>query len=149
MRPNQDNPAAHRWAPRIIYSGPRNTIVNILLSNLLYALAVTRMESAEEGPGVNIDKLGMQRDNLTGRLEALGPGEAVRGPGLDVRATFATLYKDRQLGLLRMALEELNELARRGPEKDTEGVDGSGVAGAAFVDIVCLSCFVFDIVFLS
>ena len=48
-----------------------------------------------------------------------------------------------------MALEELKELAGRGLEKDTEGVDGSGAAGAAFVDIVCLSCFVFDILFLS
>jgi hypothetical protein len=48
----------------------------VLSPDLLFALAVAGMENAEEGPGVTLDEIGMLRDELTGRLEALGPGEA-------------------------------------------------------------------------
>ena len=52
----------------------------ILPSDLLFLLAVTETESAEEGPGVTLDEPGKWRDGLTGRLEALGAGEAVEDP---------------------------------------------------------------------
>ena len=42
-----------------------------LLSNMLFALVVAGIESAEEGPGVTLNKLGMLRNKLAGRLEAL------------------------------------------------------------------------------
>ena len=61
-------------------SGPRDTVVNILPPNLLFTLAVAGIESAEKGPGVTLGKLGMLRDKLVGRLEALGLGETVRDP---------------------------------------------------------------------
>jgi hypothetical protein len=51
-------------------------------------------------PGVTLDELGMPRDKLTGRLEALGPDEAVGDPRPGVRAAFAATYKDGQRMLL-------------------------------------------------
>ena len=53
---------------------------NVLLTKLLFGLAVAGMESAEKGPGVTLGKLRMLRDKLTVRFEALRPGETVRGP---------------------------------------------------------------------
>ena len=105
------------------------------------------IKSPEKGSGVTLDKLGMLRDNLTGRLEAPGQGEAVRGLWPSVWAAFAATYKDGWRRLLQVALEELEALARRGLEKDAEGVDGSGASwhltgtavGVAFVDVACLS----------
>ena len=47
---------------------------------MLFTLAVAGIESAEKGPGVTLGKLGMLRDKLIERLEALGLGEAVRDP---------------------------------------------------------------------
>ena len=38
------------------------------------------MESTEEGHDVTLDNLGIFWEEVTERLEALGPGEAVRGP---------------------------------------------------------------------
>ena len=75
----QDCPAASQRAPRTT-SGPRDAVVNVFPPDLLFALAVAGTESAEKGPGVTLGKLGMLRDKLTGRLEVLGPGKAVRGP---------------------------------------------------------------------
>lgn len=85
---------AQQQAPRIGYSGLRDAVVNVLLPDLLFALAVTGMESVEEDHGVNMGKLGMPRDQPTGRLEALGPGGAIRGPWPGVPAAFAATYTD-------------------------------------------------------
>ena len=63
-------------------------------------MLVTGTESAEKGPGVTMGKLKMLRDKLIGRLEALGPGEAVSDPRPGVRAAFTATYKDGQRGLL-------------------------------------------------
>ena len=65
-----------------------------------------------EGPSTTLDKLGMPRDKLTGRLEALGPGEVLMDPRLGTRASFVEAYKGRQWGLIRAALEELTTRAR-------------------------------------
>ena len=73
----QDCPAASQRAPRTA-SGPRDTIVNVLPPNLLFALAVTGMAIAEKGLGVTLGELRMLRDKLIGRLDVLGPREAVR-----------------------------------------------------------------------
>ena len=64
-----------------------------LCGGLHIALAV-RVESAEKAPGVTLGKLGMLRDELTGRLEALVPKNAVRHPRPGVRAAFAARFKD-------------------------------------------------------
>jgi hypothetical protein len=63
----------------------------------------------------------MLRDELTGRLEALGPGEGLVGLRPGARAAFAAAYKDGQQGLLLAALEELEALAGGGLEEDAEG----------------------------
>ena len=76
----QDRPEASQQAPTTA-SGLRDTVVNVLLSNLLFAPTIVEMESAEKGPGVTLGELVMLRDKLTGRLEALGPGEVVRARG--------------------------------------------------------------------
>ena len=88
------------------------------------------MESAKKGPGVTLGKLGVVRDELTGRLEVLGPGKVVRGPWLGVQATCVVTHKDGQRRLLRVALKELKTLAGRGLEKDTKGVNGRWAANA-------------------
>jgi hypothetical protein len=64
----------------------------------------------------------MLRDKLTGRLKALRPREAARGPRLGARAAFTAAYKDGQWGLLWAALEELEALARVWLEEGAEGV---------------------------
>ena len=91
----------------------------------MVALAVTGMESAEKGPGVTMCKLVMLRDELTGRLEALGPGEVVRGPRPGVQAAFAAKYKDGQKGLLR-GLEEPRRLPGEGWRRTRVGLMGAG-----------------------
>ena len=65
---------------RLIAFMPRDTVVNVLPPTFLSVLVVARMENMEKRPGVMLGKLGVLRDKLTGRLEALGPGETVRGP---------------------------------------------------------------------
>ena len=40
----------------------------VLPPKLLFTLTDTGMESAEEGHGVTLDKFGLARDTLTGRL---------------------------------------------------------------------------------
>ena len=60
------------------------------------------IKSPEKGSGVTLDKLGMLRDNLTGRLEAPGQGEAVRGLWPSVWAAFAATYKDGWRRLLQV-----------------------------------------------
>ena len=54
-------------------------VVNVLPSYVLFVLAITGMGNTEKGPGITICELGMLREKLTGRLETLGPGKAVRG----------------------------------------------------------------------
>ena len=54
---------------------------------------------------------------------------------------------DWQQGMFRVTLEELEASTGRGLVEDTEGVGGSGAAGAAFVDVVLMfEFFVFGIV---
>ena len=54
---------------------------NVLLTKLLFGLAVAGMESTEENPNVTLDELGMLRENMTGRLEVLDQGRrsGIRG----------------------------------------------------------------------
>jgi hypothetical protein len=119
-------------------SGPRDTVVTIYPPNFLFALTVTGTKSAEKGLGVTLDKLGMPREELAGRLEVLGPAEAFRGPRPGVWAAFAATCKDGQRGLIWMALKELKALAGGGLEKDAEGIDGSRAAYAAFLPMRCV-----------
>ena len=79
MRPKQDCPAALQRALRTA-SGPRDTVINALPTNLLFVLAVAGMERPEKGPEITMGKLKMQRDKLIGRLEGLGLGEVSRAP---------------------------------------------------------------------
>lgn len=79
---------------RIPYFGPRDAVVNVLPPNLLFVLVVVGMGSVEEGPCVTLNKLEMLTDNLTGKPEALGLGEAVGGLWPGAQAAFAATYKD-------------------------------------------------------
>ena len=45
------------------------------------ARVAKEMESTDEGHGVTLNKLRMLREEVTGRLKALGPGEVVRARG--------------------------------------------------------------------
>jgi hypothetical protein len=45
------------------------------------ARVIKKIESMEEVHGVMLDELGMVMEEVTGRLEALGPGEVVRARG--------------------------------------------------------------------
>ena len=98
--------AAHLTAWAAIWSGakaqtasrPRDAVVNVLPPYMLFPLAVAGMEGTEKGPGITLSELEMLRDKMTGRLEALGPGEAVRGPQPGVWTAFAAKYTDRQRG---------------------------------------------------
>ena len=45
----------------------------------------------KEGPGVTLDKLGLLRDKLTVRLEALGPGEV----GVGLRSNAWTTFSNK------------------------------------------------------
>ena len=103
--PKQDCLVTSQRAPRTT-SKPRDVVVDVLPSDFLFALAVAGMESTEKGPGVTLGELGMLRNKLSGRLEALGPGEADRGPQLGVWAVFTVKYKGGQRGLLWVVLEE-------------------------------------------
>ena len=49
-----------------------------------------------------LEKLWMQRDKLTGRLEVLGLGEVVEDPLPGARPAYLEMYKDRQQGLLQV-----------------------------------------------
>lgn len=92
-RPKQHHPVAAQRALRI-ESRPRDTIVNVLSLDLLFALAVMRMMSAEKGPCVMLNKLVVLRDKLTGKMEALWPGETARGLRTGMQAAFVAAYNE-------------------------------------------------------
>jgi hypothetical protein len=85
-----------------------NDMIGILLSDLLFVLAVTGMDSAHDGPSSMPDKLRMLREKLRKRMEVLGPLEMVWDQCPDTRAA----YTNGQGGLLRAALEGLEALVR-------------------------------------